>query len=693
MTRRDWWIVYALVLGLVATVYSAGVSALLDPAVPLFGDLGGHIVPLRETIRSLHHDGSVRGWSFAWFGGFPRYYFYFPLPALAVAGATPLLGLGRAITLIVIAGPILIPVAAASLARATGGTRSGALLVATGSGVFLVARSLDIAGGTVTSAIIGEFSYALAMALGLFYLASLPHLFRKRTVDALLAPSLLLAATALTHVLPTAVVVVGSVALLQERRQFPLLVATWALAFLLSAWWSVPFLAYSGEMGSLRWAQIDDSRLLVLLVEGAPVAVLAALAFVWKPAVLGRGFYRLAGLLVGVSVIPLFIPASPFYPARLLPFGLWAAHAVAAVSAQAVLRAIRDRRSLIPAAAGLVALGIVIGTAPLRQPPHTASQIVLRGDRMAGDRGQWASLVATLRRLPPGAVINVSRFGKGDAFGPAFAAPGRRGNRTIAGYLWPPYSSVVYGRNPAEMRRSSCARADILGGDTESMLRVLEPPEPNWTLGVMQAKALGARYIVLAADPESRDGAPKVGTREMAKDSLWSLYEIDSAAMAVTADRLNPTQSRKFREAAIEWFAAGAHGAVPVVVSARDLPKGTFSPAVRLPETAVRLRPHEIAIDGAVPGRPLLIRLSFFPNWRLESGGAGPFRAAPNHMLVIPTSEEIRLIWHPSRLEAGAKIASLAVAALFLLLAAAAFLRPAVRAEMPRGDEARRVSW
>jgi hypothetical protein len=41
-------------------------------------------------------------------------------------------------------------------------------------------------------------------------------------------------------------------------------------------------------------------------------------------------------------------------------------------------------------------------------------------------------------------------------------------------------------------------------------------------------------------------------------------------------------------------------------------------------------------------GVPVLVRTSFFPNWEAD-GAVGPWRATPNLMVVVPTSEEVTL--------------------------------------------------
>jgi hypothetical protein len=41
-------------------------------------------------------------------------------------------------------------------------------------------------------------------------------------------------------------------------------------------------------------------------------------------------------------------------------------------------------------------------------------------------------------------------------------------------------------------------------------------------------------------------------------------------------------------------------------------------------------------------GVPVLVRVSYFPNWQV-SGAKGPYRVAPNMMVVIPTSNQVSM--------------------------------------------------
>ena len=49
-------------------------------------------------------------------------------------------------------------------------------------------------------------------------------------------------------------------------------------------------------------------------------------------------------------------------------------------------------------------------------------------------------------------------------------------------------------------------------------------------------------------------------------------------------------------------------------------------------------------------GIPVLVRVSYFPNWN-ASGAKGPYRVAPNMMVVIPTSTNVHLSYDRSLLD------------------------------------------
>jgi hypothetical protein len=57
-------------------------------------------------------------------------------------------------------------------------------------------------------------------------------------------------------------------------------------------------------------------------------------------------------------------------------------------------------------------------------------------------------------------------------------------------------------------------------------------------------------------------------------------------------------------------------------------------------------------------GTPILVRTSYFPNWGV-SGADGPYRVAPNMMVVVPTDNEVKLSFGWSFLDVLAYLVSI----------------------------------
>ncbi|MFH1090946.1 MAG: 6-pyruvoyl-tetrahydropterin synthase-related protein, partial [Pseudomonadota bacterium] len=115
------------------------------------------------------------------------------------------------------------------------------------------------------------------------------------------------------------------------------------------------------------------------------------------------------------------------------------------------------------------------------------------------------------------------------------------------------------------------------------------------------------------------------------------------------------------RRDSFDWFRRGDQE-VPLVLASRatEREKALFAAVIRTSEVNQKLdqlprevlpapsgiketiRPEEIIIEGATPGRPLWIRMSYHPGWRVE-GARRVWRAAPSFMLVFPERERVRL--------------------------------------------------
>jgi hypothetical protein len=80
--------------------------------------------------------------------------------------------------------------------------------------------------------------------------------------------------------------------------------------------------------------------------------------------------------------------------------------------------------------------------------------------------------------------------------------------------------------------------------------------------------------------------------------------------------------------------------AQPIV--AKPLPAVTVS--------NVQLGDQDLRFSVDKVGVPILVKISYFPNWHV-SGAKGPYRIAPNLMVVVPTSNDVHLTYERSNLD------------------------------------------
>jgi hypothetical protein len=64
----------------------------------------------------------------------------------------------------------------------------------------------------------------------------------------------------------------------------------------------------------------------------------------------------------------------------------------------------------------------------------------------------------------------------------------------------------------------------------------------------------------------------------------------------------------------------------------------------------VQLGDQDLRFSVDKIGVPVLVKISYFPNWKV-SGAEGPYRIAPNLMVVVPTATDVHLTYGRSQLD------------------------------------------
>ena len=275
---------------------------IFSSTTPTGGDTGAHVLGPAYLRDNLLPEGRILGWSNAWFAGFPAFYFYFPLPSLTIVALDLFLPYGVAFKLVTVLGLLAMPVAAYYLATSMRLGRNVSLVAASAAAVFAFFESYTIYGGNIASSLAGEFSYSWSMALSLVYLGLLIRAVRDDRRYFKWA-ALALAATALSHILTTLVVIFASLFVLPWRGGLKRGVGVWIWGFAIAAFWALPVLLRIGLTSDMAWRPLDrwEELFPIEIWLLLPIAIAGG---VWAMRRGGR-----AGPLIGATLLPLI-----YYP-------------------------------------------------------------------------------------------------------------------------------------------------------------------------------------------------------------------------------------------------------------------------------------------------------------------------------------------------------------------------------------------
>ena len=206
-------------------------------------------------------------------------------------------------------------------------------------------------------------------------------------------------------------------------------------------------------------------------------------------------------------------------------------------------------------------------------------------------------------------------------------------------------------------------------------------------VGVQHMRDLGVRYLMVRTEAAQREAAAQDDLELIATSGPWEIYELGTASIVepltvqpvVVRERPGDQRERNL-EVGTSWFqrrddwpAIPADDGpedwqridVEVDLAARLGEPGERSRNVdyvvpTVPIDVVELDPvtvsnveidqQSISFDVDQVGVPVLVRVSYFPTWS-ASGADGPYRVAPNFMVVIPTEQHVTLEYSKTTLD------------------------------------------
>ncbi len=187
--------------------------------------------------------------------------------------------------------------------------------------------------------------------------------------------------------------------------------------------------------------------------------------------------------------------------------------------------------------------------------------------------------------------------------------------------------------------------------------------------GIEHMRMMGVTYYLAFSD-QARQAASErpEDLVAVAFSDPWVVYRLtDTAVVAplafepVVAEGIGQA-GREWTDPGVAWFNDPSAWDVPFTADgppewARIAPPGSSEAAVAGAEVIdsaprhalapvqvsnVEIEDQSVSFDVDRTGVPVMVRVSYFPNWSVE-GAEGPYRASPNFMVVIPTSEHVVL--------------------------------------------------
>jgi hypothetical protein len=660
-------------------------SLIFRSTTPAHGDLAGHLHVADQFRHHILPHGRLSGWSQDWFTGYPSLTYYFPLGILSVVLLGFVVPLGTALKLVAATGPVALPLCAYAFGRLNRCDRLTSACLGVSVLPLLLQPTLFIGGGSLSASAGGELSYGLAQALGLLVVGFARSGLRTGRRRALTAG--LLGATMLLHVVQAVMAVVAIVVATVFRPAWARIrwtVPVLAVAGLLAGFWGVPFVLrtqFSSGLDFPKAAPLLEWMIPVELIPILPLALIGAMVAFATDDADRTDLRRFLVVMAAVSgAVFVAVPGGRVTNERFLPLWfLWVCLlggyglSQLARAADALRQRWAHGRPLdTPVVALLLAPALLFGAflflydsrdwrGLLTRSDHLGQTATAKG-RFSGyersaDRAEYQDYIDTVRSV-------AREHGCGRLhMETADEAPSDLRQPLV--WLTPRWTDGCLTTTHGYFVEASM---------TSLPIRQVDPLLSSWSgsakgpktfdlaAGIDGLRMLGVRYFAATSlkTAQAADTYPELRMVAQTKsygDMFWRIYEVSDVSV-VEPLRFTPVvvpgsggSRTRWDDTARRWF--DARNASEVVVAAsgpaswprHDQPTAGLPrrpTAGRATVSRVRIDQDRISFDVSRTGVPVLVKVSYFPNWQ-ASGADGPWRVTPNQMVVVPTSGTVTL--------------------------------------------------
>ena len=646
------------VLGVIGSGSLIRFPEILVANTPTGGDMGAHVLLPQVLKDVLLPSGRLFGWSGAWYAGFPALYFYFPIPALVTVLLDVFLPYGVAFKLVTIVGLVALPAATYAFLRLLGFSRPVAAIAALTGSMFVFMESFSIFGANIKSTLAGEFSFSWSFALSIVYLGVVT---RDTRIGARFTPwaGIILALTAMTHIVTTMIVVVVSVSLLFRRNGPRTVISSWVVGFAISAFWALPLgiRVLQGMTTDMGWSPVanivgDTNPGSPFPGEFIPIVVLGLIGIIWtmlrRDDVMVLAWLTLLPL-AGYFILPK-VGVTVLYNARLLPYWYFGMFVFAGIALGLAVFEISRRvplRRIVMIGASL-GVGFIVIAATMLSVHDVPGWVKWNFEGYEGkaDYDEYRVLMETVDTLPPGRIMweansEMNKYG------------------TPMALMLFPYWSEGHPSMEGLFFESSLTtpfhflNASEVSERPSNPVRGLDYRGLNMERGITHLAVYDVDYYVSFTEKGASE-ARLAGLVEVGVASPWTVFALPDS------DRVDVATTRPavwdgggdFTEPSLEWYDDVDHldnwlvESGPEdwlrVESVEDRLTSVMTYADAGVVTDIVQEDDRISFTTTAIGVPHLVKESYFPNWTAD-GAEGPYRAAPSLMVVVPTEEHVVL--------------------------------------------------
>ena len=195
------------------------------------------------------------------------------------------------------------------------------------------------------------------------------------------------------------------------------------------------------------------------------------------------------------------------------------------------------------------------------------------------------------------------------------------------------------------------------------------PDQAQFDLGIQHLQMLGVKYYMAITEQMISYGQSNRSLKQVASSGPWVVFEVGDSPLVEPLDNnpavLTGVAPKQWLESVMPWYidptawnvwpSSGGPKEWQRIVEGET---PTATPTTPVAVTNTQTGTDSISFDVTKPGTPILVKVSYFPNWNV-SGAEGPWRVGPNLMVVVPTSNHVELHYGTTVVDWGSWIVTL----------------------------------